>query len=304
MFGLSFRKMRGQVRPLSGWIGGAVILPFLGALLHPPLGWLFQKGEQLGVRMAVTVGVSNLIAGLMFFCYLRPDWGQAWSGLDAFALLNGVFFFLGQWFSVKAVKAGDLVVHTSALGLKLLVVGFLSLAIGLETGSMGLVAAVVVGAVGIFMLAGGNLSGWRQHRTTLAWTVVGTVFFGVCDVVTAWKASELGSARWLVLMMMASSLCALTLLSRRASTVFSYRKQPRILLILLALGLLMGGQALLVNTAFSVYREPTVSNVVFSTRGLLAIPFLMIVHRKWRGVVGWKTTLGSLMILGALILAV
>lgn len=281
-----------------------MILPFLGALLHPPLGWLFQKGEKLGVRMSVTVGVSNLIAGFMFFCYLRPDWGPAWSGLDAFALLNGVFFFLGQWFSVRAVKAGDLVVHTSALGLKLLVVGFLSLVIGLETGSLGLVAAVFVGAIGIFMLAGGNLVGWREHRATLAWTVVGTIFFGVCDVMTAWKASELGSPRWLVLMMASSGFCALALLLRRSKVLLSYRSQPRILLVLLGLGLLMGGQALLVNTAFSVYREPTVSNVVFATRGLLAIPFLMIVHRKWRGVVGWKTTLGSTLMLGALILAV
>jgi hypothetical protein len=254
--------------------------------------------------MSVTVGISNLVAGLMFLSYLRPDWEQPWSGLDALALLNGLFFFLGQWFSVRAVKAGDLVVHTSALGLKLLVVGFLSIAIGLETGSAGLILAVFLAAIGIFMLAGGNLAGWRIHRATLAWTVVGTFFFGLCDILTSWKASELGSARWLILMMASSGMCALGLLSKKTGTLKTYVSQPRILCILAGLGLLMGGQAVLVNTAFSVYREPTVSNVVYATRGLLAIPFLMIIHRKWRGVVSWKTAVGSVLMLLALTLAV
>jgi hypothetical protein len=289
---------------LNGLLSGAVWLPFLGALLHPPLGWLFQKGERLRIPMAVTVGVSNLMAGLMFLSYLRPDWSQAWSGLDALALLNGLFFFLGQWFSVRAVKAGDLVVHTSALGLKLLVVGFLSISIGLEAGSTGLILAVLLAAVGIFMLAGGNLAGWRTHRATLAWTVVGTLFFGLCDILTSWKATELGSARWLILMMASSGLCALGLLSKKTDTLVKYASQPRILGVLAGLGLLMGGQAVLVNTAFTIYREPTVSNVVYATRGLLAIPFLMLINRKWRGVVSWQTALGAVLMLGALVLAV
>ena len=158
--------------------------------------------------MSVTVGVSNLATVIFFFLYLRPDWSRSWSPLDALAVLNGFFFFAGQWFSVRAVKSGDLVVHSSALGLKLLLVAGLSLALGLEQGSLSLLVAVALGAWAIFLLAGGDSAGWAKHRKTVGLTLVGTIFFGVGDVMTSWKAADLDMARWLVLMMSGSGFCA------------------------------------------------------------------------------------------------
>lgn len=253
--------------------------------------------------MAVTVGVSNLATVLLFLFYLRPDWGASWSALDALAIGNGVFFFFGQWFSVQAVKAGDLVVHSSALGIKLFLVASLSIAIGLEQGSVALLGAVCIGALAIFFLAGGDLAGWQKHHRTVAWTLVGTLFFGVADVLTSWQAQGLGMARWLVLMMLGSGCCALVALVPQGKVLVSGFKQPKSRWILLGLGLLMGTQAVLINTAFSVYREPTVSNVVFSIRGLLAVLFLMLVQRRFRGVVSTKTFAGALLMLAALALA-
>ena len=253
--------------------------------------------------MSVTVGVSNLATVLLFFLYLRPDWSGSWSWLDALAILNGVFFFAGQWFSVRAVKTGDLVVHTSALGIKLLLVAGLSLALGLEKGSPALLMAVALGALAIFLLSGGNREGWLRHRRTVGWTLVGTFFFGLGDVLTSWKAVDLDMARWLVLMMSGSGFCAFCALVPKAVLLKKavVRKETR--WILVGLGLLMGTQAILINTAFGVYREPTVTNVVFASRGLLAVPFLMLVHRQWKGVVGGKKLAGALLMLVALALA-
>lgn len=289
---------------LSGILSGAVILPFLGALLHPPLGWLFQKGEDEGLPMSVTVGVANLATVLAFALYLRPDWSLPWGAMDALALLNGIFFFGGVWFSVQAVKAGDLVVHSSALGIKLILVAGMSIAIGLEKGSVFLGGAVLLGAVAIFLLAGGDLRGWQKHRATLGWTLVGTMFFGISDTLTSWKSSEIGAARWLMLMILASGCCALLILAPKAGVLKRALAKSRVRWILCGIGLLMGAQAIFINTAFARYQEPTVTNIVFSTRGLLVVPFLMLLQRSWRGVVSAKTLLGAGLMLVALVLAV
>ena len=278
-------------------------MPLLGAMLHPPLGWLIQKGEKEGVPMSVTAAVGTLATVLVFVIYLRPDWSVAWSALDLLALLNGTFFFGGAWFAIRAVKAGDLVVHTSTLGIKLFIVAGLSIAIGLEKGSPELVGAVVLAAVAIFLLAGGTLKGWKSHRATLGWTLVGTTFFGMSDTLAAWKASEIGTARWLFLMVVGSGLCAVVVLIPRIKLVERAFKRPNVRWILGGLGLIMGVQAILVNTAFTVYREPMVSNIVFSSRGLMTIPFLMLVHRSWRGIVDMKMLAGAVLMLVAIVLA-
>lgn len=267
------------------------------------MAWLFQRGEKEGIPVAVTVGVSNLATVLIFALYLRPDWGGQFSWWDGLAVLNGVFFFCGQWFSVRAVKAGDLVVHCSALGIKLVLVALLSLTIGLEQGSWALLGGVLLGAWAIFLLSGGNLQGWRQHRATVGWTLLGTTFFGVGDVLTSWGASNLGMGRWLMLMMIGSGCCAFTTLVPRRVPLREALSSRRSQRILIGLGLLMGTQAVLVNTAFALYQEPTVSNVVFATRGLLAIPFLMLIQKRLRGVVSPQSLCGACLMLVALLLA-
>lgn len=301
---IEFLNFGRKFASLSDLFSGAVLLPFLAAVLHPPLAWLFQKGERMGVQMPVTVGISNLFVGLIFLIYFGPSWSGDWSWRDLLAVATGFFFFAGQWFSVRAVKEGDLVVHLSALGTKLLLVAGLSVAIGLEQGGLTLVGAVLLAAVGIFYLSGGNLAGWVQHRATLGWTLVGTAFFGISDVSTSLNASGLGASRWLLLMMVGSSICSLIVLAPRRADLVGYVKEPKVLRILCLLGVMMGVQAILINTAFSVYREPTVSNVVFSLRGLLAVPFLMLLQRRSRGVVSGKTLLGAGLMMVALVLAV
>lgn len=280
-----------------------MLLPLLGAILHPPMGWLFQKGEREGLPMSVTVGVSNLATVFLFPIYLRPDWSLAWSWLDALAIANGLLFFFGQWFSVQAVKSGDLIVHSSALGIKLLLVASLSIALGLEQGSLMLVAAVALGALAIFLLAGGDVKGWRQHRKTLGWTLVGTVFYGVGDVFTSWKAAELDMARWLILMMAGSGSCAIVALWPQRRLLRVAVSNERLRWVLVGLGLLMSSQAILINSAFALFQKPTVTNIVFSIRGLLAVPFLMLIRRQWKGVVRGKTLTGAFLMLAALALA-
>lgn len=260
--------------------GGAVFLPLIGAILHPLLGWCIQKGTFHGVRLSVIVAIANLVTAFIFFLYLSPTGGWKISGRDWWAIGNGVFFFLGQWFSIQSVKTGDLAVHSSALGMKVVIVGFFSMLVGLEPSSWSLVCGVLLATVAIFLVSGGSAEGWRTHRVTVGLTLVACLFFGINDFLTGWQSREIGAARWLILMMSTSGVISIGFLFRRGKQLAMLARNPRITKFVVGAGLLLGLQALVVNLAFSRYGQPTLSNVVFSSRGLMAVLFLYFIGRK------------------------
>jgi hypothetical protein len=187
---------------------------------------------------------------------------------------------LGQWFSIQSVKTGDLAVHSSALGMKVVIVGFFSMLVGLEPSSWSLVCGVTLATVAIFLVSGGSAEGWRTHRVTVGLTLVACLFFGINDFLTGWKSREIGAARWLILMMSTSGIISISLLFRRGEQLAMLARNPRITTFVVGAGLLLGLQALAVNLAFSRYGQPTLTNVVFSTRGLMAVLFLYLIGRK------------------------
>lgn len=264
----------------DSFISGAIWLPLIGAALHPLLGWCVQSGSSAGVRLGVIVGIANLFTALIFFVYLRPDFTQPIVGKDWWALGNGVLFFLGQWFSIQAVKSGDIAVHSSALGIKVVIVAFLSILVGLETSSMPLIVGVILSVVSVYLVAGGSADGWLVHRKTVGITLVSCLFFGMNDFLTGWQAREVGSARWMCLMMGSSGLISIGFVFRRRESLVFLRKRPRVGVIVFGAGLFLGVQALLVNYAFSHFGQPTLSNVAYSSRGMMAVGFLMLIGRK------------------------
>lgn len=259
---------------------GAVALPLLGAALHPLLGYCVQQGTSAGTRLTVIVSVANLVTGLIFFLYLTPNGGLILQGKDWWAIGNGVLFFAGQWFSTQSVRAGDLAVHSSALGMKVVVVGFFSMLVGLEPSSINLVTGVVLAVIAVFLVSGGSAEGWRSHKTTVGLTLLACVFFGLNDFLTGWQSREIEPARWLMLMMGSSSVISAGLLLKRRKQLVVVLKDWRIARWVLGAGVLLGVQALVVNLAFSTYGKPTLSNVVYSSRGLMAVGFLYLIGRR------------------------
>jgi len=284
------------------WLTGAVWLPLLAAALHPILGWCIQGGTKLGVRLTVIVGLANLVTTVIFLSFLSPSGTWMFSGKDWWAIGNGVLFFLGQWFSIQSVKSGDLAVHSSALGIKVLVVAGFSLMVGLEARSWGLLSGVILAVASVYLVAGGSAHGWKEHRKTVGLTVIACVFFGLNDFLTGWQSREVGAARWLTLMIGTSGVISLGL-------VMSRRKQLGILvtnrlagILVLSAGACLGVQALLVNLAFSEYAQPTLSNVVYSSRGVLAVGFLWLIGKKMDVRFRKKQIAGALLMVIALAL--
>lgn len=282
------------------WLSGAVWLPLFGAVLHPLLGWCIQKGASRGSSLTVTVAVANLVTALIFVLYLQPSGEWVLTGKDWWAVGNGIIFFLGQWFSIQSVKSGDLAVHSSALGLKVLVVGFFSMLVELEASSWSLVMGAILATYAVFLVSGGSAEGWRKHRVTLGLTLVACVFFGLNDFLTGWQSREIGKARWLTLMMASSGIISLVLLLKRQKQVRQIFSSSATGGFVVGAGILLGVQALAVNLAFSTYGQPTLSNVVYSSRGLMAVIFLYCIGKKSDPRFVKKQTLGAILMVIAL----
>jgi len=278
----------------------AIFLPILGAILHPLLGWCVQRGSKSGVRLGVIVGIANLITTVIFFTYLRPEFDLTLVGKDWWAVGNGVLFFLGQWFSIQSVKSGDIAVHSSALGIKVVIVAFFSMLVGLEPSSLGLMTGVILAVVSVFLVAGGSAEGWRIHRKTVGLTLLACLFFGTNDFLTGWQAQTVGASRWMCLMIGTSGLISFFFVFLRRDSLGPLMRSPKAGAVVIGAGLALGTQALLVNLAFSEYQQPTLSNVAYSTRGVMAVAFLFLIGRKTDARFRSKQAAGAILMVIAL----
>ena len=283
-------------------ISGAIGLPLLGAALHPLLGVLVQRSSKLGVRLPVILGTANFFTLGIFLSYLRPDFSGGVGLGDGLAVLNGVLFFWGQWFSIQSVRKGDLVVHSSALGFKVVFVAAFSASVGLEPAGLGLFAGAMLACLAVYFAAGATLPRLMENRTTLWLTLVACFFFGTNDFLTGWKAQDIGGPRWLILMMGSAAMLSLGMLLPRWGQIketFGCRER---MLPVVGAGLAFGTQALLVNLAFSWYREPALSNIAYSARGVMAVFFVWAVMKRFREPLGRRQLAGASLMIASLVL--
>jgi len=279
---------------------GALGLPLIGAALHPLLGVLIQRATTIGVRMSVILGVANLMTFTTFYFYLDPDFSAAFGYYDLLAVLNGMLFFGGQWFSIQSVRKGDLVVHSSALGFKVLLVAALSASVGLEQAGAGLIGGALLAAAAVYLVAGATVERFKANGMTLWLTLLACVFFGLNDFLTGWKNQEIGGHRWLILMMSTSALMSLVMLISRHKDVLRAFGEKKPAVLILSAGLALSMQALAVNLAFSVYREPALSNIAFSTRGVMAVFFVWAVMNRCKEPLGARQLIGAILMVVAL----
>jgi len=281
---------------------GAIGLPLLGAALHPLLGVKIQRATREGVKLPVVLGMANLLTLAVFAIYLRPDFSNEFRWGDALAVCNGFLFFWGQWFSIQSVRKGDLVVHSSALGFKVILVALLSAGVGLEQAGAGLIGGAVLAALAVYLVAGATWERLKANWLTVWLTLLACVFFATNDFMTGWKSHEIGSPRWLIVMMMTSSLLSLMMMAPNWRHVGEVFGKARTALPVAGAGIALGVQALLVNLAFSWYREPALSNIAYSTRGVMAVIFVWALVKRFKEPLGGRQLLGSAMMVVALLL--
>ena len=281
---------------------GAIGLPLIGAVLHPLLGVMVQRASRLGARLPVLLGCANLLTFVVFALYLKPDFSAPLQRYDALAIFNGFLFFWGQWFSIQSVRNGDLVVHSSALGFKVLLVATLSSVVGLEKAGISLLGAAVLATLAVYLVAGATLERLKANRMTLWLTLLACIFFATNDFLTGWKSFETGGARWLMIMMATSALLSMGMLALRWRDVRATFGKSETALPVIGAGITLGVQALLVNLAFSLFHKPALSNIAYSTRGVMAVIFVWMIVKRCKEPLGARQLIGAILMVIALAL--
>jgi hypothetical protein len=286
---------------VDAW-SGAIGLPLIGAALHPLLGVMVQRAAKLGARLPVILGCANLLTLAIFAVYLKPDFSAQLHFYDGIAVLNGFLFFWGQWFSIQSVRHGDLVVHSSALGFKVLMVALLSASVGLEKAGPGLIGGAILATLAVYLVTGATAERFKANRMTLWLTLLACVFFATNDFLTGWKSQEIGGARWLMVMMATAGLLSFGMMVWSWRDVcFTFGKRVTALYVLGA-GITLGIQSLLVNLAFSWFREPALSNIAYSTRGVMAVIFVWMIVKRCKEPLGGRQLIGAILMVIALAL--
>lgn len=281
---------------------GAIGLPLIGAALHPILGVMVQRASRLGARLPVMLGCANLLTFVIFALYLNPNFSAPFQRYDALAIFNGFLFFWGQWFSIQSVRHGDLVVHSSALGFKVLMVALLSASVGLEKAGPGLIGGAVLATLAVYLVTGATVERFKANRMTLWLTLLACIFFATNDFLTGWKSFETGGARWLMIMMATSALLSIGMLALRWRDVQETFGKSETALPVLGAGITLGVQSLLVNLAFSWFSKPALSNIAYSTRGVMAVIFVWMIVKRCKEPLGARQLIGAILMVIALAL--
>ena len=286
---------------MDAW-SGAIGLPLVGAALHPLIGVMVQRATRVGARLPVLLGCANLLTFVIFALYLDPNFDAPFQKYDALAILNGFLFFWGQWFSIQSVQRGDLVVHSSTLGFKVLLVATFSTVVGLEPAGLGLFGGAILAMVAVYLVAGATFERLKANRVTLWLTLLACVFFAINDFLTGWKNVETGGDRWLMMMIMTSGSMSLGMLALRWRDVMTTFGKTTIALPVIGAGFTLGLQSLLVNLAFSWFQKPALSNIAYSTRGVMAVFFVWILVKRCKEPLGARQLTGAILMVIALAL--
>jgi drug/metabolite transporter (DMT)-like permease len=257
------------------------------------LSYIFPAVAAFGYSLAAVCSKHALSAG---FGVLRLALVINWIFVPVFALLllrheglvpdvqwylpvlTGIAFFLGQVFTFAAIRMGDVSVQTPVMGSKAVFVVLFAVLMGVELIRVNLVVAAVLSMCAVALL---GFAGGRSKRIgrTVVLALLSALFFAGSDTMVAAWGGSFGGPLFLLIVIVTNALLSLTLLpffqeGLRQIPACAWRWG-------LVAGVMMAGQALILNYSLATYQNVASANVIYSTRGLWsvvlgALPFVLL----------------------------
>lgn len=287
--------------------------------LNPLISALGFALASIAIKKALTEGAgatrSIFVTNAVFFIVFLPFWlvptAPSSTGLLWAPVFAGLVAFLGGLFQNLALKIGDVSVAMPLLGGKVLVVALLStLILGHVLPLSWWIGALLAG-LGVFFLGQVPGAGKSVHRLglTILLAVLSLTSFSFLDITIAGWGRAYGYERFVAI----QQLVCLGL----SFTLFPFFKGPltqmgpRCWPWLLAGSLLMAGQFYLLTWTISTFGDPTVMNILYSSRGIWAIvlvwsigPLVGNLENLHGWPVFWRRILGASLLFIAILLVV
>lgn len=245
--------------------------PLASALIFAFATILLKRGldEGSGATRSVFVTNATFFFGLLPLWWIFPDpyprellWAPAAAGVAAFS---------GSLFQVLALKLGDVSVATPLLGSKVLFVALFSTLLLGNVLPLSWWAGAVLAGLGIFFLGSNRRlpqSADRLARTVLL-SLCSVSSFALMDVAVAGWGKAFGFQRFVVLQMAVTFGLTLFLIPFFSQPL--HRVSRRCWTFLISGSLLIVLQFYLLNWTIAMLGEPTVINILYSSRGLWSV---------------------------------
>lgn len=244
----------------------SILIPLLCALLYVLATLSVKRGLDHGADLWGTLIVNFwMMAGVFLLAIPFGTGPIPWEHWWQPALV-GALSFCGQTAGYKALSSGDLTIATPALGSKVLMVALLTRPLlGESVPLIWWLAAVLSFAAMVFLQS--SIPGSRRdHRVTLAWSLLAAASFALGDVLIQRWAPEWGVFRFLPALACVTAVLSLGLLPLVRRPLFRFGR-PGWSWILPG-ALIMGVQSLGFTLVLGIYGKATLANILFSTRGL------------------------------------
>lgn len=185
-----------------------------------------------------------------------------------YPILTGVFFFLGQIFTIAAIRLGDVSLQTPMMGTKAVFAVLIAIVCGTEAVGLPIFLAALVAMLGVVFL-GFSGNGAERVGISISLALLSSLTFAGSDTMVGVFAGEFGVPSFLFIAMAVNAFLSFLLIPFFTEPL---REIPRAAWPwMLAACLLMAGQALLLNFTLGRFQHVAEINVIYSTRGLWSV---------------------------------
>lgn len=257
-------------------LNAATLFPLASAMLYALAALFLNAAGKAGVSGRVTTAFCNVLLALIFLQFY--DWSEFPALGEPFwpILLLGLFFVLGQAFTILALSIGEVSIVSPVMGLKVIFVNVI-LAVGLrEALPLKVWIAALLSVIGVAALQANPERHQRPPHTFLAigCAFISAGFFAAADVVVQYWSPLLGFGMFVPpAMVVAAVLAFLFLLPDGAGIRRLSRKAWK---VLIPGGILLAGQSLLLLIAIARFQQVAQINIVYSSRGIWSVVFVWL----------------------------
>lgn len=253
-------------------LGNAHLLfGLLAAMLYAFAAPCLKLATERGVSSLQTTLLANVAAAMFFTIAFLPWTGprlvpEVWWP----SLVVGALFFLGQIFTILALKHGHASIATPALGSKVVIVALLVTCLFHTSLHPNVLIAAIITSAGIVVLAyPSEHFPWAKIVPAVAFSLLAAASFGMFDVLTQRWSPWLSFGLLMPWALMFSTIVTIPFI------LSINRRWPRIpgeARLHLALGVgLLTLQSMIFVWAIAYFRDAAGLNVVYGSRGVWSV---------------------------------
>lgn len=257
-----------------------LVLPAAAALGYVAAVLLLKRALVMGCTEAQVNLAANLVPAVLFqLLWLRGDavhWGEIWRPMVA-----TVTFLLGQVFTFRALRAGEVSVATPLLGTKVLLTAIWSALLFGQTIELRWWLGAAASTIGIILVTGATLRSLapRLLQADALCSLGAAASFGLTDVLVQHWAADLGVSAFIMVMFGAVGVASIFIfVPGQGSRIANV---PSAAVSSLSGGsTILGIQALAMALALSLHGSATAVNVVYSSRAVWSVVLAWVLARR------------------------